>query len=395
MRRFGGFHLWIIVFVGIVALTDSCARPHSKTSRTTPVPGSLPSARATVPAPAPTPVRTAEIRGVWVSDTPRLDWDSATANLQRAGFNTIYCNFATGGAAFYPNSKQLPAAKATGQDPIANGVALAHRRGLAVHAKQIVMFMFKATPEFQKQLVQTDRVMRGPDARPVLQAGYAWLCPSREENRALAVSVLGEMLGRYNVDGLQFDYIRFSEQPCCYCANCRREFERSIGVHFRHWPGDVMDGGYIERFNQWRQQLITDWVRDLTGFARKVRPGLTLSAAVFSDLERAREEKGQDWKLWLERGYLDYVCTMTYTPDLQDFETRVRKQQVWAPRRDQIVVGIGSWKFDRLSSLSSQIGLTRRLGTPGFVLFSYDDSAARNFLPDLTVATSSAAAARF
>jgi len=78
---------------------------------------------------------------------------------------------------------------------------------------------------------------------------------------------------------------------------------------------------------------------------------------------------------------------MTYTPDLREFESRVRKEQMWASARNKVVVGIGSWKFDRMSQLTAQIGATRQLGTSGFVLFSYDDSAARNFLPELGSST--------
>jgi len=372
MRRLGSRFAWVLVLAGALILIDSCAGP--RPARTT----SLPK-----PAPPPPPER-AELRGVWVSDTTRLAWDSATASLRRAGFNTMYINLASGGAAFYPDSHVLPSIVNTPTDLVARGIDLAHRRGLAVHAKQIVMFMYKTPAEFQRQLLAADRVMRGPDMRPILQTGYTWLCPSQAANRALIASSVSEMVSKYPVDGIQFDYIRFSEQPSCYCANCRREFERSVGVHFHHWPADVLEGRYAERFNEWRKGVITDWVQELSTVARRARPGLAVSAAVFPDLDRARKEKAQDWKLWLDRGYLDYVCTMTYTPDLRDFQSEVQKEQAWAVQRNRVVVGIGSWKFNRFSQLAAEITITRQLGAPGFVLFSYDDAAARNFLPDLS-----------
>jgi hypothetical protein len=40
-----------------------------------------------------------------------------------------------------------------------------------------------------------------------------------------------------------------------------------------------------------------------------------------------------------------------------------------------------------MSQLSAQIQMARQLGVPGFVLFSYDDAATRNFLPDLGIST--------
>ena len=275
---------------------------------------------------------------MWVSDTPRLGWDSATADLRRAGFNTMYVNLASGGAAFYPDSHALPSIVTGPPDVVAKGIELAHRRGLAVHAKQIVTFMYKAPPEFQRELVAADRVMRGPEMRPVMQSGYTWLCPSQPANRALIAASVNEMVTRYPVDGIQFDYIRFCEQPSCYCEHCRREFERSIGVHFRRWPAPVLEGAYVEKFNEWRKHVITSWVEDLSSVARRARPGLVVSAAVFPDLERARREKAQDWKLWLTRGYVDYVCTMTYTTDLREFQAQVERQQTWAMQRNRVVV---------------------------------------------------------
>jgi uncharacterized lipoprotein YddW (UPF0748 family) len=323
----------------------------------------------------PPPARpVTELRGVWVSDTPRLDWEEATSELQRAGFNTMYVNLASSGARLYSGGAN---------DPVARGIELAHRRGLAVHAKVIVMFMFKAPASFQREMIHAGRVMRGADLQPIKQSGATWLCPSQLANRELVAAAVADILQRYRVDGVQFDYIRFNEQPSCFCPHCRQEFERATGTRVKRWPAAVLEGAQVVRFNEWRRQIINDWIRDLAATVRRLRPGLPASAAVFPDLDRAREEKAQDWKLWLERGDVDYVCTMTYTTDPRDFDAQIRKQQLAARSRNQIVVGIGSWKLERLSQLEDRIERVRRHGAPGFVLFSYDDAAARNFLPRL------------
>lgn len=314
----------------LLLLGIGCARPRPRT----------------LPPPPPAAQHPPEVRAVWISDTPRLDWDEATRQLQRAGFNTMYVNLASAGASFE-------------SDAVARGIALAHQRGLQVHAKIIVMFMFKAPPEFQQKLLRQDRVMRGPEGKPIIQNGYAWLCPSRPENRAQMVAATRAIVSRYPVDGVQFDYIRFCELPSCYCKNCRRE---SAG----------------KDFNTWRQDLITNWAAELSNVARQTRPGIKVSAAVFPVLERAKEEKAQDWGLWLERRYLDYVCTMNYTPDARDFEQRCRL----APR-GRTVVGIGSWKMQRKEEVTAQIQIARKCGASGFALFSYDDAAARDFLPNV------------
>ena len=191
------------------------------------------------------------------------------------------------------------------------------------------------------------------------------------------------MLTRYPVDGLQLDYIRFNENPSCFCRHCRREFERQLGRSLRHWPADALDGAFASRFRQWRVTVIDDWVRELAAVARNARPGLVLSAAVFPNLARARVEKAQDWQAWLDRGDVDYVCLMNYVTDPAQFDQRNRDALATVASPKQLVVGIGSWKFTAARDVQAQIAATRRRGIPGFALFSYDDAAARDFLPQL------------
>ena len=169
-------------------------------------------------------------------------------------------------------------------------------------------------------------------------------------------AVVREMMERYPVAGLHLDYIRFSEQPSCYCSNCHRTFATSIGEHVASWPQSVISGPFSARYRYWRVQVINQWVQELSGIARAARPGSVVSAAVFSDLQRAKEEKSQDWKRWLERGSVDYVCPMNYTPDQQEFASLIEKQLQWASK-DQLVVGIGSWKLDQMAELIGQIHL--------------------------------------
>ena len=359
-----------LLIVGGCSTTD--------TTTTTPPPKHIVKTPPRSPVAPPVPKPVSEVRGVWVSDTTRLDWNQATADLQRAGYNAMYVNLASGGSAFYPSSI-LPR---VGNSDIARGIALAHQRGIAVHGKFIVTFMFKTPPSFQNKLRTQGRIMRGADGKPIEQSGFFWLCPSQPENLGLAKATVTEMC-RYPVDGVQFDYIRFNENPSCFCPHCRQEFERSVGAKMKRWPADALTGTYASRFEQWRIGIINSWMQELSRTARETRPGVVVSAATFPDLARAREEKGQDWKTWVDRGWVDYICPMNYTTDPASFEKRLRETQTAAARPGKVVCGIGSWKFKDMAPLTGQINATRRLGSTGFILFSWDDCEARNFLPKL------------
>ncbi len=362
-------HFTLPVLLCLFALSCASPRPPVKPGPVVP------------PRPPGKPLVVTEVRAVWVSDTLKLDWDTATRELQRAGFNTMYVNFASAGAALYPASQVLPSVtgKVAG-DPIARGIELAHRRGIAVQAKMLVMFSFRSPPEFQQKLLKADRVMRGADGKPIVQSGTFWICPSQSANRDAALAEMTELLRRYPVDGMQFDYIRFNEEPSCFCKHCRADFEHALGRPVRRWPADVLGGELTKRFNDWRQAVINDWARQLSMAARQARPGIKVTAAVFPVLERAREEKAQDWKLWLERGYVDAICPMNYTTNARDFEERCRNVLKFAPR-DRVVMGLAEWKFQRLEDLNRQVAVCRQLGLAGFALFSYDDAATRHFLP--------------
>ncbi len=367
----------ILAVIGLGFLAASCARPRKPATGE-----SAPKKSQPPTAPTPGTSRLTEIRAVWVSNTQRLDWDRATRNLERAGYNTMYVNLASGGAAFYP-SRLVPVVAGMETDPVAAGIALAADRGIQVHAKLIATFMFKTSTPFQAELREANRVMRGPTGQPISQAGFYWLCPSVEANRQLLVNLTREMVARYPVSGFHLDYIRFSEQPCCYCGVCRRRFTHETGTAVSAWPADVTAGPLVFRFKNWQQQLITGYVKELTATARKVRPGLTCSAAVFSDLVRAREEKAQDWQAWLQNGSIDYICAMNYVTDPAVFAGLVRRQLTWAGGSQRVVAGIGSWKFTDANALWEQIRASRQLGVLGISLFSYDDAEERRFLPDL------------
>lgn len=374
----------VAVWAGLLLAAWSCAPYKYHTPTTSTQKPTVPSVNSSSPvAPKPVPIvrQPAEVRAVWVSDTTKFDWNTATINLQRTGFNTIYVNMATAGAAFYPGGKQLPALTTEPRQELASNIELAQRRGLHVHAKLIALFMFKSPQAHQQQMAAANRVMRLPNGKPVIQNGNMWLCPAHADNRKLILDTVTEMLSQYRFDGIQYDYIRYSEEPSCYCSTCKREFERVTGWQIANWPVTVNGGQHTLRYRQWRQDLINEWVRTLTVVARQTNPHVMVSAAVFSDLDRSRVEKSQDWQLWLQRGYVDYVCTMTYTTKIPEFEGLIRKQQDWVSKSNQLVVGIGSWKMNDINELNVQIGSVRRLGTAGFALFSYDDMEARAFYP--------------
>jgi uncharacterized lipoprotein YddW (UPF0748 family) len=108
-----------------------------------------------------------------------------------------------------------------------------------------------------------------------------------------------------------------------------------------------------------------------------------ISAAVFRNWTSDRDGVAQDWKLWCDRGWLDFVCPMDYTNSDRQFENWVEQQRGWAGKVP-VYPGIGvSSSTSRLPAdrVIRKIEITRRHDTGGFVLFNYGQNESRELLP--------------
>jgi len=71
-----------------------------------------------------------------------------------------------------------------------------------------------------------------------------------------------------------------------------------------------------EAWDQWRKDCVTDLVRSVYREAKKARPSIIVSAAVFYKKQSA-DNVLQDWQHWVREGYVDYVVPMAYVSDTQ------------------------------------------------------------------------------
>jgi uncharacterized lipoprotein YddW (UPF0748 family) len=188
----------------------------------------------------------------------------------------------------------------------------------------------------------------------------------------------------YDVDGIHFDYIRYPDNDHCFCARCRERFERVTGTKIEPWPQAVRSEGKLRQsWLDWRRNNITTVVKAVSEQARALKPKLKISAAVFPNLTNDRDSIGQDWKLWCEQGYLDFVCPMDYAPVNHQFDRLIAQQLKWAgstPCYPGIGLSTARFGADRLIE---QINITRQHKTGGFVIFNYSVPESREVLPQL------------
>lgn len=311
-----------------------------------------------------------------------LTWDEAIQTLAENGFTAILPNMLWGGSAFY-ESTVLPVAPDVKEkgDQIAACVAACRKYGVACHVWKVNWNMgWTAPAEFLERMKADGRIQVGFDGKEEAR----WLCPSHPDNQQLEIDAMVEVATKYDVDGIHFDYIRYPDQDHCFCAGCRGRFEAAIGRKVVNWPGDVRsDKELDQKWQDFRREQITRVVAAVHERVTKEKPQVKISAAVFPNWINDRDTVGQDWKLWCEKGYLDFVCPMDYTASNEDFEQRVRRQIEWAGKVP-CYPGIGQsvWPDPGdMVKLIDQILITRKLGTGGFTVFNYAVNEAKRMVP--------------
>lgn len=327
-----------------------------------------------------------EFRAFWCHSAfgvQGMTWDEAARRLAENGFTAVLPNMLWGGVAFYESQLLPVAAAVTNQgDQIRLCLDACRKHGLQVHVWKVNWNLGHAAP---KWVVEK---MRGEGRLQRDNAGKEepWLCPSHPLNQQLEIDSMVEVARNYAVDGIHFDYIRYPNSDHCFCEGCKERFQKAAGVTLKQWPADVRDGGaFVKPWLEWRRGNITRVVKDVSEKARAVRPGIKISAAVFRNWPADRDNIGQDWKVWCDLGYLDFVCPMNYTPLNAQFENMVVQQLGWTgrvPCYPGIGLSASSSRFG-VDRLIEQIHITRRHKTGGFVVFNYGVRESRDILPHL------------
>jgi uncharacterized lipoprotein YddW (UPF0748 family) len=246
---------------------------------------------------------------------------------------------------------------------------------LEVHVWKVNWNLSGAPREFVDKIRAEQRNQVSVDGQQ-----HNWLCPSHPENFQLELDSMLEVATRYPVDGLHFDYIRYPGRDRCYCDGCRQRFESDTSTRVRNWPADCYSGPLRDEYNQWRCDRITRLVRAVHDEAKRRRPEIDISAAVFSAYPSCRESVAQDWPRWVEAGYLDFVCPMNYTQSDAQFISLVKNQLQLVAGKIPVYPGIGQWRLSDDRTVG-QVHHARRLGAAGFTLFNLNENSIQSVVP--------------
>jgi uncharacterized lipoprotein YddW (UPF0748 family) len=346
-----------------------------------------------------------EIRGVWIATVDNIDWPSRrdlTVEEQKAellrifdraaslGLNAVFLQVRPSADAIYPAPGSPWTEYLTGAsgrapmplyDPLAFAVSEAHARGLALHAW---FNPFRARHATATSVMADSHVAV---RRPELVRRYGtqlWLDPGELEAQREVLSAVCDVVRRYAVDGVHMDdyFYPYPERASGDSGDAPFPDDAS-------WARYRREGGRSSR-GDWRRDNINRFVRAMYSSVKTIRPEVVVGISPFG-IWRPRhpaqirgfdayDKLYADSRLWLRRGWVDYLAPQLYWPidrREQSFPALLRWWIAQDWRRRGVVAGMsvsrvanGRPSAITANEIARQIEWTRRAGSRGFILFS-------------------------
>lgn len=319
--------------------------------------------------PAEATAAAGEMRAAWfrnVGGVPGLNWQDTANLLAQSGINAVFPNMANAVTSAYP-SRHLTFTQ--GRDRLSECIAACRPRGIQVHVWLSCLGVEDLAPAQRETLARNGQLQRN-DRGAILP----WLCPTQSRNRQQLIAAATELAGRYAIDGINLDLIRYPGTNGCHCHYCKNAFAAFKAQN----PGPAGD------WNEFRRRQITTLVQEIASAARRQRPSLKISAAVYPDWGSARNSVAQDWARWPALQAVDFLCPMNYRASAMLFAADLQRQSAQLSDSRKLLPGIGvsSERLDA-AEVARQVQCARNAGTAGFILFEYTAREAHDLVPKL------------
>lgn len=307
------------------------------------------------------------------------DWRKLFRKLKGHGFNAVFPNVLSPSGACYP-SKVVPTwsrGRMLGKaDLLKELVAAAHAEGLEIHPWTIEWY-------------KAGRVDKGRLVHDAKGKTHNTLCPSVEANRKLMREMILELVRNYDVDGVQYDYMRLPGKQYCYCRHCREGFERQTGRRVGDWPKDVVAGGKLAtQYDAYLCGRLSAFIEETYPLIKKVKPEVVVSAAVWVAGRDGKRPGNpgvrQDWGRWVEKGKLDFIAPMVYGNKwiVERFDEFARAQAKHVVGKMPLVYGLGAYQDTAANEVKS-VRAARKLGGSGFIMYTLTEKTLRDIVPVL------------
>lgn len=329
---------------------------------------------------------------MWIARDSLATRREVVETLQKVAaqhFNSVYIN---GWSRGYPLWRSRVFQKHTGmlidptyegRDILAEVLAEGHRLGLEVEVWMEYGFVggfsgyfpsasgygpiFDTHPEW----LAKDR--SGNAAFPISAGNFYWMVQARPDVQQFLVELVLELMAEYDIDGIEFDRLRYPSTDCGYDAYTVLLYQKEHGGQSP--PQDADDAEWM----RWRSEKLNAFAAALYNQVKARRPEITLSNAP-AVYPFGYRNFLQDYPSWLREKALDYVTPQIYRRDSAGFTSELDKQLQEVPDSKALVPGLSATEAPP-AEVAEMVRATRRRGLKGNVFWYY--SALQDDFPVL------------
>jgi uncharacterized lipoprotein YddW (UPF0748 family) len=317
---------------------------------------------------------------VWLTNSPSPLYyqpqriERAVGELAEAGFNTLYPNVWSRGTTFH-RSRWAPIEPALVQsgarhDPICLMTSAAHRRGLRVIPWFEYGLMEPAEAEVVRQHPEWVLQKRdGTSAVSMHGKQMVWLNPAHPGVRERFLGLIGEIVQRCKVDGIQLDDHFAWPVELGYDPYTRALYARENGVQP---PDNHTDRTWMV----WRRKQLSSLLRELRATLKRSGQGSPYVSLSPGPFRFAYNHWLQDWELWALGGLIDELVVQNYAYSVKGYERDLQqpalvKASSWGiPVEIGILSGFGG-RTTPLPTLSEKVRLAAERGH-GVIYFYWE-----------------------
>ena len=325
-----------------------------------------------------------EVRAAWITAVYGLDWPRTRATtpegirrqqaelveildkLKAANFNTVLFQTRTRGDVLYQSDIEPYNSILTGKtggnpgyDPLAFAVAECHKRGMECHAWIVTIPL--GNRKHVAALGKASVTKRKPAICIPYKREY-FLNPGHPQTKEYLMSLVREVVERYDVDGVHFDYLRYPERALRFADSY---------TYKKYGNGRDLA--------QWRRDNITEIVRYLYKGVKAIKPWVKVSTCPVGKYRDTSRYPSRGWNAfhtvcqdvqgWLGEGIQDQVYPMMYFHGNNFYPFALDWQEQSNGR--QVIPGLGIYFLDpaegnwTVDEIERQINFVRTHGMAG------------------------------
>jgi uncharacterized lipoprotein YddW (UPF0748 family) len=242
-------------------------------------------------------------------------------------------------------------------------------------------------------------------------ARRGYIDPGNPAARAYEVSLVSELVSKYDVDGLSLDYCRCPNRAG-YTDSGRSEFLKKHNVDLAKVVGAgaetlETEGGkkamaslaskaranpIWPEWRRWRTEQINTLAREIRAAVNQAKPGLPVSSYVWGyHIYANNSEVCQDWMTWINEGILDWINPSGYRYTDAAFLEAARLNRAHVPKGFPFYITIGvktsHGALKDAAEIRKQMAMSRQCGADGLVFFTWE--SLRPFANELAGAVKS------